>query len=164
MAALSWSRPPVGVYLFLHEGRHAGGGIAPNSPEVDAGQLGYLFSDDHGVNWSDVRSIALPDRDISMFPDRIHGHLNHPPQLMPGGRVVLPLTQYARLGSMRRDWQLVAGETAVLWCENILTESRPGPPGVYPFTGRTPGDPRRPHQACGQPGGTSSGRRLRRLP
>ena len=113
------------VYLFLHEGRHAGGSIAPNSPEVDAGQLGYLFSDDHGVNWSDVRSIALPDRDISMFPDRVHGHLNHPPQLMPGGRVILPLSQYARLGSMRRDWQLVAGETAVLRCENILTETDP---------------------------------------
>lgn len=113
------------VFLFLHEGRHAGGGIAPNSPEVDAGRLGFLFSDDDGSTWSDVRSICLPDRDISMFPDRIHGHLNHPPQLMPDGRVVLPLSQYARPGSMRRDWQLVAGETALLWCENILTETDP---------------------------------------
>lgn len=113
------------VYLFLHEGRHAGGGIAPNSPEVDAGLLGFVFSDDGGSTWSDVRSISLPDRDISMFPDRIHGHLNHPPQLMPDGRVVLPLSQYARPGSMRRDWQLVAGETGLLWCENILTETDP---------------------------------------
>ncbi|MEZ5278078.1 MAG: sialidase family protein [Opitutaceae bacterium] len=113
------------VYLFLHEGRHPGNGIAANSPEVDCGSLGFLYSDDHGTTWSDVSSIVLPDRDISMFPDRIHGHLNHPPQLMPGGRVVLPLSFYARPGSMRRDWQLVAGETALLWCENILTEPDP---------------------------------------
>ncbi len=113
------------VYLFLHEGRHAGGGIAANSPEVDSGSLGFLYSDNNGSTWSEITSIPLPDRDISMFPDRIHGHLNHPPQLMPDGRVVLPLSQYARPGSMRRDWQLVAGETALLWCENLLTEADP---------------------------------------
>ena len=113
------------VYLFLHEGRRSGEGIAANSPEVDSGNLGFLYSDDAGETWSAIRMISLPDRDISMFPDRIHGHLNHPPQLMPGGRVVLPLSQYARPGSMRRDWQLVAGETALVWCENILTEADP---------------------------------------
>lgn len=113
------------VYLFLHEGRHSGGAIAPNSPEVDSGMLGFMYSDDSGATWSEIRSIPIPDRDISMFPDRIHGHLNHPPQLMPGDRVVLPLSQYARLGSMRRDWQLVAGENSLLWCENLLTEADP---------------------------------------
>ena len=113
------------VYLFLHEGRHSGGDIAANSPEVDSGMLGFMFSDDNAATWSEIRSIRLPDRDISMFPDRIHGHLNHPPQLMPDNRVVLPLSLYARLGSMRRDWQLVAGENALLWCENLLTEADP---------------------------------------
>jgi len=113
------------VYLFLHEGRHRGGDIAADSPEVDVGLLGYLFSDDNGASWSEIRSIRMPDRDINMFPDRIHGHLNHPPQIMPGGRVVLPLSQYARPGSLRRYWQLVAGETSLLWCENILTETNP---------------------------------------
>lgn len=113
------------VYLFLHEGRRHGGNMASNSPEIDAGNFGFMYSDDRAVTWSGVHSIKLPDRDISMFPDRIHGHLNHPPQLMPGGQVVLPFSQYARPGSMRRDWQLVAGETALLRCENLLTESDP---------------------------------------
>jgi hypothetical protein len=113
------------VYLFLHEGRRLSGDMAPNSPEIDAGNFGFIFSDDNAATWSDVHSIKLPDRDISMFPDRIHGHLNHPPQLMSGGSVVLPFSQYARPGSMRRDWQLVAGETALLRCDNLLNESDP---------------------------------------
>jgi hypothetical protein len=113
------------IYLFLHEGRHYEEGMAHNSPEIDLGKLAFIYTDDRAETWSDIRSITLPDRDISMFPDRIHGHLNHPPQLMPNGQVVLPFSQYARPGSMRRDWQLVAGETVFLHCENLLTESDP---------------------------------------
>jgi len=113
------------VYLFLHEGRRHGGNMASNSPEIDAGNFGFMYSDDNTATWSEVQSFRLPDRDISMFPDRIHGHLNHPPQLMPNNQVVLPFSQYSRPGSMRRDWQLVAGETAVLRCDNLLSESDP---------------------------------------
>jgi hypothetical protein len=113
------------LFFFIHEGVHAGDGIPRNSPEVDVGKLAFIYSDDSGDTWSDFRSIDLPDRDISMFPDRIHGHINHPPQIMPNGQVVLPFSQYARPGSMRRDWQLVAGETVFLHCENLLTESDP---------------------------------------
>jgi len=95
------------LFFFIHEGVHAGDGIPRNSPEVDVGKLAFIYSDDSGDTWSDFRSIELPDRDINMFPDRIHGHINHPPQIMPNGQVLLPFSQYARPGSMRRDWQLV---------------------------------------------------------
>lgn len=113
------------LYLFFHQGRQPGSGVAPDSPEVHCGNFGFLCSDDLGASWSEPRLIALPDRDINMFPDRLHGHLNHPPQVMPGGRVILPFTQHARMGSMRRDWQLVAGEVALLWAENLLEEPDP---------------------------------------
>lgn len=112
------------IYLFLHEGRQHGGGAARTNPEVDAGKLGFTFSDD-GVTWSEIQSIALPDRDISVFPDRMHGHLNHPPQRMPDGRIVLPFTQGRRTGATRRAWQLGCSEVALLECENILTERDP---------------------------------------
>jgi hypothetical protein len=113
------------LYLFLHEGRQHGGEVVRNSPEVDAGTFGFLFSDDRGATWSAIHPVALPDRDISVFPDRVHGHLNHPPQVLPGGRVLLPFTQGMRNGAMRRAWQLCCFESSLLECENLLTERDP---------------------------------------
>ncbi len=125
------------IYLFLHEGRQHGGAIAPNSPEADAGKFGFMYSDDTGETWSEIRQIAVFDRDISLFPDRVHGHLNHPPQVMPDGRVVLPFTQGQRNGATRRAWQLYCAESSMIECENLLTERDPAklrfgvlPPGT----------------------------------
>ena len=126
------------IYLFLHEGRQHGGGLDRSSPEVDAGTLGFTFSDDTGRTWSEIRRIPVFERDISVFPGRIHGHLNHPPQVMPGGRVVLPFTQGHRNGATRRAWQLCWSESSFLECENLLTERDPArlhfsllPPGTH---------------------------------
>ena len=126
------------IYLFLHEGRQHGGGIDRSSPEVDAGTFGFTFSDDAGKTWSEIRRIPVFERDISVFPARIHGHLNHPPQVMPGGRVVLPFTQVHRNGATRRAWQLCWAESSFLECENLLSERDPSrlrfsllPPGTH---------------------------------
>lgn len=113
------------IYLFLHEGKQHGGVIAQNSPEADAGKFGFMFTDDAGLTWSEIRSIPVFDRDISLFPDRVHGHLNHPPQVMPDGRVVLPFTQGQRNGATRRAWQLYCAESSFIECENLLTERDP---------------------------------------
>lgn len=113
------------IYLFLHEGRQHGGGLARNAVEVDAGSFGCMHSDDGGTTWSGIQSLPVFDRDISVFSDRIHAHLNHPPQLMPDGRVVLPFTQGMRNGATRRAWQLCCAEASLLECENVLTERDP---------------------------------------
>lgn len=125
------------LYLFLHEGRRDGGHISHCGPDIDAGHFAHLWSDDQGATWSAITPIAIPDRDISAFPDKIHAHLNHPPQVMPGGQVVLPFTQGLRNGAVRRFWQLCCCETSLLWCENLLTEPDPAklrfsllPPGT----------------------------------
>ncbi|MCF7688134.1 MAG: glycoside hydrolase [Cephaloticoccus sp.] len=112
------------LYLFLHEG-YREGAITVCNPEIDAGNLAYLWSDDNGTTWSEITLIRIPDRDISAFPDKIHAHLNHPPQIMPGGQVVLPFTQGMRNGAVRRFWQLGCCEASLLWCENLLTETDP---------------------------------------
>lgn len=124
------------VYLFLHEG-YREGNITVCNPEIDAGNFAYLWSDDRGATWSAITSVRIPDRDISAFPDKIHAHLNHPPQIMPGGQVVLPFTQGMRNGAVRRFWQLCCCEASLLWCENLLTETDPAklrfslrPPGT----------------------------------
>jgi len=126
------------IYLFLHEGRQHGGGLPPNAVEVDAGCLAWLYSDDRGHSWSAPRRLPVFDRDISVFPDRFHGHLNHPPQVMPGGRVLLPFTQTTRNGATRRAWQLCRGEASFLECHHLLTASDPVqldfsllPPGTH---------------------------------
>lgn len=113
------------ICLFLHEGRQHGRGLARNAVEVDAGHFGCMISDDGGETWSDIFRIPVFDRDISVFADRIHAHLNHPPQVMPGGRVVLPFTQGMRNGATRRYWQLCCAEASLLVCENLLAETDP---------------------------------------
>lgn len=125
------------IYVFLHEGRQHGAALAASSPEVDAGRFGFLFSDDAGATWSEICPIPVFERDIGVFPGRIHGHLNHPPQVMPDGRVVLPLTQGQRNGATRRAWQLGCAESSFIECENLLSERDPArlrfsilPPGA----------------------------------
>ena len=126
------------IYLFLHEGRQHGNGLASNDVGVDAGRFGFVFSDDDGVAWSEVFHLPIFERDILIFPDRFHAHLNHPPQLLPDGRVILPFTQHMRNGATRRFWQLCWAESAMIECENLLTERDPTrlsfsilPPGTH---------------------------------
>ena len=90
------------IYLFLHEGQQHGAKLSRNDVAVDAGRFGFLFSDDDGLTWSEIYRLPMFDRDILIFPDRFHAHLNHPPQLMPGGRVVLPFSQHMRNATSRR--------------------------------------------------------------
>lgn len=126
------------IYLFLHEGRQHGHGLHRLDVAVDAGRFAFLFSDDDGVTWSEIFQLPMFDRDILIFPDRFHAHLNHPPQLMPGGRVVLPFTQHMRNGATRRFWQLCWSESSLIECEILLTERDPVklrfsilPPGTH---------------------------------
>jgi hypothetical protein len=92
-------------------------------PEHGTGQLCAVYSDDDGQTWSQRHPIALPDRDINPIPGRIQGWVNHPPQIMPTGEVILTYS-----GGFRnvRAWQLGAAEVNVVHCTNILTESDPG--------------------------------------
>jgi hypothetical protein len=126
------------LFFFLHEGRQHGNGLERNAVEVDAGWFAYHWSDDGGVTWSAPQRIPVFPRDISVFADRIHAHLNHAPQPMPDGRVILPFTQGMRNGATRRAWQLCWAEASLLWCENLLTERDPArlrfsllPPGTH---------------------------------
>ncbi|MBX3748512.1 MAG: exo-alpha-sialidase [Opitutaceae bacterium] len=126
------------IYFFLHEGRQHGGGLERTAVEVDAGWFAYHFSDDGGVTWSAPHRVPVFPRDISVFADRIHAHLNHGPQVMPDGEVVLPFTHHHRNGATRRAWQLCWAEASLLRCENLLTERDPTrlrfsllPPGTH---------------------------------
>ncbi len=91
-------------------------------PEHGTGTLHFIYSDDNGQTWSQRYPIALPDRDINQIPGRIHGWVNHPPQLIPTGEVILTFG-----GAYRnvRVWQLGAAEINVVHCENILSEQDP---------------------------------------
>lgn len=109
------------IYLFFHAGQRA----SWEDPLYDIGVLQFVFSDDCGQTWSGPRRFELPDRDINMFPNRFHGWLNHPPQIMPEGDVVLPLTHYQRTGLNRRAWMLNPAEGSVIRCDNILNETDP---------------------------------------
>ena len=110
------------IYFFYHAGNQAGGW---NDPLYDSGNLWFIHSDDHGATWSERIRVDLPERDINIFPDRFHGWLNHPPQIMPEGDVILPVTHYQRTGLQRRNWMLIPAEVSVIRCDNILTETDP---------------------------------------
>ncbi len=84
-----------------------------------------IVSDDLGESWSEPHIIALPGRDMDIFSGRFHAWLNHPPQIMPTGDVVLPFTRFQRAGLMRREWILGPAEGNLLRCDNILTEADP---------------------------------------
>ena len=109
------------IYVFFFAGTRADRSL----PEYDAGKLGFVFSDDQGRNWSQRREIELPDRDMNVFCDRIHGWLNHPPRIMPTGEVMLPFSSGQRSGLNRRAWRIAPSEVGLVWCENLLTEKDP---------------------------------------
>lgn len=109
------------IYLFFHAGCQS----TWLDPRYDCGFLQFVFSDDRGETWSAPRRVELPDRDINIFPGQFHGWLNHPPQTMPQGEVILPLTHYQRCGLLRHSWKLNPAEVSVVRCDNILTETDP---------------------------------------
>ena len=112
------------IYLFFVAGNHKGGVFA--TVEYDAARLFFVYSDDRGAHWSERQPIPLPDRDISLFCGRFHGWINHPPQLMPTGEVILPLSMAGPTQvKWRRAWQTLAAEVSLLRCDNLLTESDP---------------------------------------
>ncbi len=110
------------IYVFYHAGNQE---AAFPDPFYDSGNLWFIHSDDRGATWSDRLRVDLPDRDINIFPGRFHGWLNHPPQIMPEGDVILPISHCQRTGLLRRAWMLNAAEVSVIRCENILTETDP---------------------------------------
>lgn len=91
-------------------------------PEHASGRLCYVCSDDTGATWSPRYAIDLPDRAVNVIPGRIHGWVNHPPQIMPSGEVIFT---FSASRSTARPWQIGAAEVNVVRCDNILTESHP---------------------------------------
>jgi hypothetical protein len=115
--------PPTGrLYVFYQAGNQA---VPWHDPAYDSGCLCFVFSDDRGQTWAGPHRIDLPDRDINVFPGLFHGWLNHPPQIMPHGDVILPITYFQRTGLLRRAWMLNPAEVSVIRCDNILTETDP---------------------------------------
>ena len=92
-------------------------------PEHHSGNLHFVYSDDRGDTWSERHKIDLPDRDVNVIPGRIHGWVNHPPQVMPTGEVILTFGANRHGGSARRRFQLGTAEVNVVRCDNILTET-----------------------------------------
>ncbi len=109
------------LYLFFH----AGAQLQMGDPAYDSGHFNFIFSDDRGATWSDRRIILLPDRDIDIFPDKLHGWLNHPPEILPGDQVILPFTACKMDGNRRRAWLISPAEVSVIRMDNILTENDP---------------------------------------
>ncbi len=112
------------IYVFQFAGWQLGGSF--KTPEYDCGNLFFVYSDDNGESWSERRKIELPDKDISIYLGRFHGWVNHPPQIMPSGDVILPLSMFPNFLPRRgRAWMALPAEVSVVKCENILSESDP---------------------------------------
>jgi len=112
------------IYLFFVAGNHKGEVTA--TAEYDAARLFFVYSDDRGAHWSERQQIPLPDRDIGLVCGRFHMWINHSPQLMPTGEVILPLSMAGLTQAKRqRAWQTLAAEVSVVRCDNLLTESDP---------------------------------------
>jgi len=98
-------------------------------PEHGSGHLCFVYSDDSCRTWSDRHTIDLPHRELYSMPDRLHGWLTHPPQIMPTGEVVFTFTGYkADLGldyEPSIDWRLRPSEANLVLCDNILAEHDP---------------------------------------
>lgn len=110
------------IYLFFHVGKQRQTCLPP---EDDNGCFHFVYSDDRGAHWSERRVIKLPDRDINVFPGRLNGWINHPPQIMPTGEVILPISIFQKIGLHRRAWKLNPAEVSLIRCDNILTETNP---------------------------------------
>lgn len=109
------------VYMFFFVGYQANW----EDPMNDASTLNFIYSDDKGLNWSKRFEIKLPARDINMYIDLIHGWINHPPQIMPTGEVILSFSALQKGGLQRRSWCLNSAEVSVIRMDNILAESDP---------------------------------------
>ena len=110
------------IYLFFFAGRQD---VPLGRPEYDSGGVDFVYSDDAGVTWSARRRVVLPERDIDLFPGSFHGWINHPPQLMPTGEVLLPVSAAQFSALRRREWRLQPAEVRVIRCDNLLTEHDP---------------------------------------
>ena len=111
------------IYLFYFAGWQREGW---SGPEYDSGNLWFILSDDGGETWSERRKVELPDRDISIFTGRFHGWVNHPPQLMPSGEVLLPVSMCLQTWpKRRRAWMILAAEASLVRCDNLLSEPDP---------------------------------------
>lgn len=111
------------MWMFLHAGDQSSRPFI--DPSYDSGNLILIGSEDGGESWSDPVPIVLPERDLDVFPDRFHGWINHPPQIMPDGQVVLPITRTSACGQRRRAWQLHPAEGSFVRCDGLLTERDP---------------------------------------
>jgi hypothetical protein len=110
------------LYFFYFAGRQD---VPFHDPAYDAGQVCFVSSDDLGASWSAPHPIPLPDRDLDIFAGRFHGWINHPPQVMPTGEVILPVSAARTNGLRRRAWMLAPAEVRVIRCDNLLTERDP---------------------------------------
>lgn len=98
-------------------------------PEHESGHLYFIYSDDNCRTWSEKRRIGLPQREIYSMPDRVHCWVNHPPKVMPGGKVIFTFSGWKMdIGPELRHgltYQMRPSESNILLCENILTETNP---------------------------------------
>jgi len=97
-------------------------------PLKESGMMFFVYSDDRGASWSQKYLVELPERNIQVFPGRVHGWVNHPPKLMPNGEVIFTYSsERARHPDHFKywDWRLNAAEVNVVKCVNILSESNP---------------------------------------
>ncbi len=97
-------------------------------PIKESGLLFFIYSDDRGATWSQKYLVELAERNIQSFPGRVHGWVNHPPKIMPDGKVVFSFSsERVRHPDYIRnwDWRLNTAETNVVECVNLLTEADP---------------------------------------
>lgn len=111
------------LWLFLHAGDQSSRPFI--DPSYDSGNLILIGSEDGSASWSEPFPIALPERDLDVFPDRFHGWINHPPQIMPDGQVLLPITRTSASGQRRRAWPLHPAEGGFVRCDGLLHERDP---------------------------------------
>lgn len=119
------------LYLIYHAGLQTDRA----DPSYDSGHLWWVRSPDRGATWSSPTPIELPDRDLDVFPDRLHAWLNHPPTTLASGRVLLPFSRITTNGLRRRSWTMAASETRVLEltfdADGMTTRELPdGPTGI----------------------------------
>ncbi len=107
------------IYMFFFRGRKG------ERPFFDSGTICFLFTDDFGATWSEVFPIQLPGRDLDVFPGEFHGWVNHAPERMPTGEIILPFSANTSAGLLRRAWILTPAEVRVLRCDNLAEETDP---------------------------------------
>jgi hypothetical protein len=97
-------------------------------PEHISGHLYFIFSDDNCRTWSEKFKINLPKRIINSIQGRIHGWVNHPPQIIDGQVIFTYSASKMDIGKEFKHgmvYQMKPSESNVVLCENILTENNP---------------------------------------